>query len=148
MSLWSPPFPGLPVSLVLALVYWARRRRPARADFIRTHAFPPGLLDRQCKRRSGLSDKDKHLVGRGPRQFFLAYLTSGRQYVAMPSQVADELWHEFILYTRHHEAFRKQAFGGMLHRTPAVVLAADKRDNAGLLGVAPPWSGWRHRGGD
>ena len=135
MSPWFLLFPVLPVSLVLALVYWARWRRLARAEFIRTYPFPPGLLDRLGKRRPGLSDKDKHLVGRGLRQFFLAYLTGGRQFVAMPSQVADDLWHEFILYTRHYQAFCKQAFGGMLHHTPAVVLAADKRDNAGLRRV-------------
>ena len=70
------------------------------------------------------------------RQFFLAYLNSGRAYVAMPSQVADDLWHEFILYTRAYQAFCKEAFGGFLHHTPAVALAQGrKRDNAGLRRV-------------
>ncbi len=41
----------------------------------------------------------------------------------------------FILYTRHYQTFCKQACGGMLHHTPAVVLAADKRDNTGLRRV-------------
>lgn len=122
-------------ALLAALVFWTRWRRLARAEFIRTYAFPPGLMDRLGKRRSGLSDKDRHLVSRGLRQFFLAYLKGGRQFVSMPSQAADDLWHEFILYTRHYEAFCKQAFGGMLHHTPAVVLGADKRDNAGLRRV-------------
>jgi hypothetical protein len=122
-------------ALLAALVFWWRWRRLARTEFIRTYAFPPGLMDRLGKRRPGLSDKDRHLVSRGLRQFFLAYLKGGRQFVSMPSQAADDLWHEFILYTRHYEAFCKQAFGGMLHHTPAVVLGADKRDNAGLRRV-------------
>jgi hypothetical protein len=132
---------SLPLILVVAvlalvlLVLWTRWRRLARAEFIRTYPFPPGLMERLGKRRPGLSDKDRHLVERGLRQFFLAYLTGGRQFVAMPSQVVDDLWHEFILYTRHYEAFCKQAFGAMLHHTPAVVLSADKRDNTGLRRV-------------
>lgn len=135
MSLEFLLFPMLPVLLVLALVFWLRWRQLARAEFIRTYTFPTGLLNLLSKRRPGLSEKDRHLVSRGLRQFFLAYLKGGRKFVAMPSQVADELWHEFILYTRHYEAFCKQAFGGMLHHTPTVVLSADKRDNTGLRRV-------------
>jgi hypothetical protein len=47
----------------------------------------------------------------------------------------DDLWHEFILYTRAYEAFCGKAFGGFLHHTPAVVLSPDKRDNEGLRRV-------------
>ena len=57
-------------------------------------------------------------MSRGLRQFFLAYLMSGKRYVSMPSQVADDLWHEFILYTREYDAFCRRAFGGFLHHTP------------------------------
>lgn len=66
------------------------------------------------------------------RQYFLAYLKSGKQYVSMPSQVTDELWHEFILYTKHYEAFCKRAFGQFLHHTPAVVLGKRRIGNEGL----------------
>ena len=79
--------------------------------------------------------KDCALVARGLRQFFLAYLNSGCRFVAMPSQAVDDLWHEFILYTRAYEAFCGKAFGGFLHHTPAVVLSEDKRNNEGLRRV-------------
>jgi len=72
-------------------------------------------------------------VAQGMRQFFLAYLKSGQLYVSMPSQVVDDLWHEFILHTREYEAFCKQAFGGLLHHTPAAVIGkktAKKADAA------------------
>lgn len=62
----------------------------------------------------------------------LRELRSGRRFVSMPSQVADDLWHEFILYTRNYDAFCRQAFGRFLHHTPAVVLGANQRDNTGL----------------
>lgn len=111
---------------------WKRSRRLARTQFIRTYRFPVGLYDRLAKRRPSLARKDHELVARGLRQFFLAYLLSGRKFVSMPSQVADDLWHEFILYTREYEAFCKRGFGRFLHHTPAVVLGPDRRSNAGL----------------
>ena len=81
---------------VLAVIVprWLQLRR---AEFIRTYRWPPGLLDRLEKKRPGLERKNSALVSRGLRQFFIAYLMSGKRYVSMPSQVADDLWHDFIL---------------------------------------------------
>jgi len=117
------------------LVVWNKLREARRADFIRSYAYPKGLIEQLQKRRAGLPAKDAQLVARALRHFFLAYLNSNRQFVAMPSQVTDDLWHEFILYTRHYEAFCRQAFGRMLHHTPAVALAPGQRDNTGLRRV-------------
>ena len=74
-------------------------------------------------------------MSRGLRQFFIAYLMSGKRYVSMPSQVADDLWHEFILYTREYDAFCRRAFGTFLHHTPAVVLSEHRKSNEGLRRV-------------
>jgi len=119
----------------LVLLLWQRYRRLARERFIRQFALPRGLYERLRKRRPELELKDCALVARGLRQFFLAYLNSGCRFVAMPSQAVDDLWHEFILYTRAYEAFCGKAFGGFLHHTPAVVLSPDKRNNEGLRRV-------------
>jgi hypothetical protein len=53
----------------------------------------------------------------------------------MPSQAADGLWHEFILFTRNYQNFCDDAFGRFLHHTPAVKLGAVKSDNEGLRRV-------------
>ena len=118
--------------LLLLTLLWRRWRRSVRADYIRTYTFPPALYEKLRKRRPELSLKDCQLVGRALRQFFLAYLQGGCRYVSMPSQVADDLWHELILYTRLYDSFCKKAFGGFLHHTPAVVLSRDKQNNSGL----------------
>lgn len=123
------------VTLILSialLVVWTRWRKAARADYIRTYMFPKGIFEKLQARRPELTLKDCQLTARALRQFFLAHLKSGRKFVSMPSQVADDLWHELILYTRHYEAFCGQAFGRFMHHTPAVVLGADRQDNAGL----------------
>jgi hypothetical protein len=123
------------ITLVLSitlLVVWLRWRQAVRADYIRTYSFPKGIFERLQAKRPELTLKDCQLTARALRQFFLAYLKSGRKFVAMPSQVADDLWHELILYTRHYETFCDKAFGGFMHHTPAVVLGADRQSNAGL----------------
>jgi hypothetical protein len=61
-------------------------------------------------------------VERGLRQFFGASARAQGRFVAMPSKVVDTLWHEFILHTRGYEVFCRQAFGRMLHHTPAEAL--------------------------
>lgn len=123
------------VVLAALWIFWSRWRGAMRAEFIRTYNFPPGLLDKLAAKRPQLEAKDRELVARALRQFFLAYLNSGRQFVSMPSQLADDLWHEFILYTRHYQTFCTQSFGRYLHHTPAIVLSPNRRGNAGLRRV-------------
>ncbi|MBF0256946.1 MAG: hypothetical protein HQL47_10930, partial [Gammaproteobacteria bacterium] len=57
---------------------------------------------------------------------------SGRRFVSMPSQVVDDLWHEFILYTKHYATFCNRGFGRFMHHTPAVALSSSKDVNVGL----------------
>lgn len=126
------------VAVVVALVLWHNTRRLReirRAEFIHDYKFPQGLLDKLAQKHPTLRGKDLHLVTRGLRQFFTAYLKGGRRPVSMPSQVVDDLWHEFILYTRNYEAFCRQAFGQFMHHTPAKALGPERQSNEGLRRV-------------
>ena len=117
---------------ILLVVLWRRQVVLRREAFIRNFTLPHGLFERLTKRHPNLTLKQCQLVAHGLRQFFLAYLKSGRQFVSMPSQIADDLWHEFILFTKHYEMFCRHAFGGFMHHTPAVVLGSERQSNAGL----------------
>jgi hypothetical protein len=118
--------------LLLALGLWQRQLTLRREAYIRDFTLPRGLFDKLRQRHPQLGQKECQLVAHGLRQFFIAYLKSGRQFVSMPSQVADDLWHEFILHTRTYQVFCRQAFGRFLHHAPAVVLSDQKQSNAGL----------------
>jgi hypothetical protein len=117
-----------------ALIRWVLLpyRRLRRAEFIRTYKFPRGLLTKLEQHHPGFTRKESALVSRGLRQFFVAYLMSGKEFMAMPSVAADALWHEFILYTREYKDFCRRAFGGFLHHAPAVVLSGGDNMNGGL----------------
>jgi hypothetical protein len=122
------------LAAVLSLLFflWTRHIKLRRDAFIRNAVLPKGLFDGLRKHHPNLSLKDCQLVANGLRQFFLTHLKSGRQHVAMPSQVVDDLWHEFILYTKNYDAFCTRAFGRFMHHTPAVVLTRNKQNNSGL----------------
>ena len=120
------------VSIILCVILWRHRLRAKREAFIRSFAFPRGLYAQLGKLHPQLEGKDLALVNHGLRQFFLAYLKSDFKFVAMPSQVADDLWHEFILHTRSYQQFCEQAFGRFLHHTPAAVLTNNQQVNTGL----------------
>jgi len=111
---------------------WARQRRSTREAYIRDFLLPKGLFEALRAHHPQLSLKDCQLVAQGLRQFFLAHLKSGGKFVSMPSQVVDDMWHEFILYTRAYEQFCRRAYGHMLHHTPAVVLGERNQGNDGI----------------
>ncbi|MGB0128057.1 MAG: hypothetical protein WBP72_10490, partial [Rhodocyclaceae bacterium] len=98
-----------------------RRRKAAKRAFIAGYTFPKGLDSRLLKHHPQLTVAEVGRVFEGLRQFFAEALEAKGKFVAMPSQVVDDLWHEFILYTRNYDLFCRRGLGRFLHHTPAVV---------------------------
>lgn len=116
-----------------SMVLWKRQRGLQRERYIRSFVFPHGLFDKLQKKHPQLTFKECQLVSHALRQYFLTHLKSGKKYVSMPSQVVDDLWHEFILHTREYQIFCQSGFGQFFHHTPAAALTAAKgQSNAGL----------------
>jgi hypothetical protein len=127
------------VALVVAVIAYSVYRSVMqamaalkRSAFIREYEFTQGLLARLAEKRPNLTLKEQQLVLRGLRKFFLCNLMAKGAFVSMPSKAVDDLWHEFILFTKHYDKFCKQAFGHFLHHTPAVVLSSQKVADDGL----------------
>ena len=94
MASWTSIAPViLFVGLGSAGLVWYAYIRLRREAFIREFRWPSGLLDKLSEHHPTFTRKESALVASGLRQFFLAYLRGGRRHVAMPSQVADDLWH-------------------------------------------------------
>ena len=116
-------------ALAVAGIVWARWQRE-RA--VREAPLPPFLKRKLREKYPQLTAKDCDLVERGLRQFFYANLRSRGQFVAMPSRVADAMWHEFILHTRAYRDWCELSLGWFLHHTPAEALGARSKGNDGL----------------
>jgi hypothetical protein len=130
--------PTVPVALfvlIFMLAVGLRLRHQRRLRHIRHGPLPPGLYDKLRARRSDIDPIHFPRLEQGLRDFFEAYLRSGRKPVSMPSQAVDELWHEFILHTRHYQQFCDRAFGRFLHHSPAAVLSKKYDRNVGLRRV-------------
>lgn len=134
----------LPITLAclffagLSIHFWRRLARLKREKHIRTFDLPKGLFEKLRQQHPHLTLRDCQLVSHGLRQFFLAYSRSGYRYVSMPSQVADDLWHEFILCTKNYQQFCNLGFGRFLHHTPAAVMGKQQKTNDGIRRC------WRH----
>jgi len=135
LLLWRGSGPGLLGATLGGLLVLALLRAllgSLRRRFVREAALPALLASKLRQAYPHLTAGDTDLIMRGLRQFFLAYLRSGRKFVAMPSKVVDVAWHEFILHTRAYQQWCQFAFGRPLHHTPAEVLGRDARRNDGL----------------
>jgi hypothetical protein len=122
-------FAVLCFALFIALRAWEMSKR---RQFVRESLLPRFISVKLREKYPHLSVSDTDLVMRGLRQFFITYLRSGKQFVAMPSQVVDAAWHEFILHTRGYESWCDVAFGKLLHHSPAEVLGKSAARNDGL----------------
>ena len=117
---------------LLTTVGMVRWTRVVRERFVREAALPQLLHRKLRETYPALSAKDCELVERGLRQFFLACLRSDKNFVAMPSQAVDAMWHAFILHTRAYKGWCDNALGFFLDHTPAEVLGKKARHNDGL----------------
>jgi hypothetical protein len=106
--------------------------RAVRERFIREAPLPRFLQRKVRQTYPQLSSRDYELVERGMRQFFLACMRSKKQFVAMPSQAVDALWHEFILHTQAYKRWCSLGLGHFLHHTPAEALGRKGVHNDGL----------------
>lgn len=129
VTVWKIVFAILCGGLYVSLAAWEGSQR---RQFVREAQFPNFLGAKLRQTYPQLSVGDCDLVLRGLRQFFMAHLRCRRQFVAMPSQVVDAAWHEFILHTRAYQSWCDAAFGKLLHHTPAAVLGRDPKRNDGL----------------
>jgi hypothetical protein len=122
---------ALALAIVLAAIV-QQRRRTVRVAAIDHYAFPRGVRERVARRYPHLSEQDLDLVFTGLRDYFHLCRMAGRRMLAMPSQVVDAAWHEFILFTRHYDAFCRHALGRFLHHTPAEAMPTPTTASAGI----------------
>ncbi|MEO8390962.1 hypothetical protein [Polaromonas sp.] len=103
-----------------------------RSRLVREAPLPQFLRQKLLASYPQLSLRDAELVERGLRQFFIACQRSNKRFVAMPSQVVDSMWHEFILHTSAYRQWCDLVIGRFIDHVPAEVLGRNKSTNDGL----------------
>lgn len=147
----SHPFWWIAVLLMINLVIWSwglsvfamvlllislwvganrvqRHRRYQRQQWIEHYRFAEGLWQHVSL---SLTAKEKRLIERGLKDFFLIYSMTNAQ-IAMPSQAVDQLWHALILDSKAYQDFCQRAFGKMLHHSPSYRMLEQGADEAPL----------------
>ena len=114
------------------LGFFGIQTQSSRRTFIENYEFSAALKSRFAASHSALEANDCAVVFRGLRQYFLACHAAGRSMVSMPSQVVDDAWHEWILFTREYTDFCDKAFGRYLHHTPAQAMPSPTVAQGGI----------------
>lgn len=105
-------------------LFTIKARKSRQLAYLKQYHFHKTLRDKINKKYPQLSDEQSHLVFRALRDYFWMCNMGKRNMVAMPSQVVDDAWHEFILFTRSYKAFCQKALGRFLHHTPTEAMSS------------------------
>lgn len=120
-------------ALLVGHAIWRGLRRRAGRRYIDDYVFHEAIERKLAAKRPGLSPEQRALVLRGLRDWFWMCSKAGRRRrVSMPSQVVDDAWHEFILFTRAYEQFCRQTLGHFLHHTPAEAMSTPTIAQTGI----------------
>jgi hypothetical protein len=113
-------------ALVLLGLTWfyKNQRQSHQLEYIKRYHFHNSIKNKLLKKHPQLTDEQIHLVFRGLRDYFYICNRAKKKMIAMPSQVVDDAWHEYILFTRACDKFSKKALGYFLHHTPSEAMAS------------------------
>jgi uncharacterized membrane protein YgcG len=123
MTMWLVGITIFVGLLALAIAFNSRQKNQKRARreteirFIETYSFPAALATKLSKHFPHLTSAQIGQIVEGLRQWFVLLAMNRGKKFGMPSKAVDMAWHEFILMTRHYDAFCEAAFGEYLHHT-------------------------------
>lgn len=119
------------VAIFGALIVAGRRRLLAHR-YIDAYVFDASVGKRLREKYPQLSAQQHELAREGLRDFLHICRQANLKGVSMPSQAVDELWHDFILSTRHYREFCQRAFGRYLHHHPAETMRTRTQATDGI----------------
>ena len=104
--------------LLSAYFFYSKLKVKKQLSYIKKYHFHKSIRNKIKNKYPHIDEAQTHLVFRALRDYFWMCNKGKRNMVAMPSQVVDDGWHEFILFTRSYKKFCQKALGRFLHHTP------------------------------
>lgn len=120
------------LGFVLVLIWRKKRKRQKRLEYIDNYYFHKGIRKKLSDKYPQLSNDQLDLVFKALREYFQICYLANKKMVAMPSQVVDDAWHEFILSTRFYVEFCNKALGRFLHHTPTEAMSSATSAEQGI----------------
>lgn len=120
------------VFLIVTYLIFRKVVLTSQTSFIRNYEFPKAITIKISEVYPHLSSSELQQVMRGLKDYFYLIHISNKESVAMPSQVVDVAWHEFILFTREYARFCSKAFGRFIHHTPAEAMKSQVEAQIGI----------------
>jgi len=120
------------LAIVLLAYFWKKEQRKKQLRFIENYKFSPIIIKRVKAQHDYLSDKDMKKVVEATRDYFYICNQAKGKMVAMPSEIVDVFWHEFLLFTREYQAFCKKGIGRFLHHTPTEAMKSPTSAQEGI----------------
>lgn len=120
------------LALYAAYRYYRKLVIAKREQLINSYVFPGSIVEKLMDKYPHLDKQQANKVIRGLREYFHISNMAGKKMVAMPSQVVDDAWHEFILFTKKYDHFCKKALGRFLHHTPAEAMKSQFSAEEGI----------------
>jgi len=128
----------LTMGAIMGALMIRRMRHTSRLQYIESYRFHPGVIKRFRTQHPQLDDREvKEVIG-GLKDYFCLHHIAKKEFMAMPSQVVDDLWHEFILFTKQYQQFSNKALGRYLHHLPTEAMD-EKLDASAALKLT-----WHH----
>lgn len=120
MSEWSLPeiLVGLLIAGAAATAMITRWLQARRRRFLAGYQLPREVRRAFAAQHPQFGESEIDTVALALRQYFGVVQRAGFAYVGMPSRLADDLWHHFILSTGAYQKFCAGAFGRFLHHHP------------------------------
>lgn len=103
------------IGVFIWLGFYFYNQHKKRIAFIESFEFPVSIKKGVNTSYPHLNNEQIELVLDTLRTFFLISYKAKLKPVAMPSQVVDVAWHQFILFTKNYEVFCKKGIGRFLH---------------------------------
>ena len=120
------------IALILLAYFWKKEQQKKQLRFIESYKFSPVLIRRVKEQHDYLSDADMRKVVDATRDYFYICNQAKGKMVAMPSEIVDVFWHEFLLFTREYQEFCKKGIGRFLHHTPTEVMKSPTSAQEGI----------------
>ena len=138
------------IVIILALLFifyfiykrYKKLKIQEKENYINFYIFPKRLNETLKSTYPHLNQNQIDLVIKGLREYFHICNIAGDRMIAMPSQVVDIAWHDFILFTRKYEKFCEKGLGRFLHHTPAEAM---KSKTVAQEGIKRAWTISCHR---